>query len=135
MRTRLTRSGWRWFRLRFTVRNMTPPRQNTAAELAAMRASFEAFMESQKAAQAEAKAVRKDILAGMDAIKAEATNVHHRVSKLESDMVKANEVVLTVNNWRAKLTGAVLVLGFIGTVALFVWQAVKEKVVSALFGG
>lgn len=113
---------------------MTAPRSNTAAELAALRATFEAFMDHQQAAQAEAKAVRATILGGMDEIKDKATNVHHRVSKLETDMKAVKPVIAKVNGWQSMVLGGAIVLSLLGGAVSLFWQAVREKII-ATFGG
>ena len=112
--------------------------RNTAEALAALSGKLDMFFEVYDRDRADAKAVRDQINSSLNAIKAEATGVHHRVTKLEGQMVEANKVVLSVNDWRAQIRGGVIVLGLVGTVvgtmAWFIWQNLRDKFLSAMGG-
>ena len=113
---------------------MTPPRQNTAAEVAAMRATFQAFMEQEKTARQEAKEIRAKILADIAVIHDEATSIQHRVANLETDMKAVKPVIAKVNGWQSMVLGGAIVLSLLGGAVTLFWQAVKEKFLAS-FGG
>ena len=86
-----------------------------AAEIAALRASFEAFVKAQEAATAEAAQERK-------ATKATVDQIARQQDKLIAEMEEVKPVTDMVSSLRAKVTGGLIVLGVIG--AIF-WAAVQ----------
>jgi ElaB/YqjD/DUF883 family membrane-anchored ribosome-binding protein len=107
--------------------------RNTAAEVAALRATIEAFMKTQMEVQADAKEIRAKILADIHLIHNEATDTQHRVSNLEKDMATVKPVIAKVNGWHSMLLGGAIVLSLLGGAVSLFWQAVKEKI-AATFG-
>ena len=108
--------------------------RNTAAEVAALRATIEAFMDTQKTVQADAKEIRAQILADIHVIHEEATSIHHRVTNLENDMKAVKPVIAKVNGWQSMVLGGAIVLGLLGGAVSLFWQAVKERFFET-FGG
>lgn len=87
----------------------------TATELAALRASFEAFLKSYDATASDAAAERKELMQAV-------ANLTRAQERLTADMAEVKPVADMVSGVRAKLTGALLVLGIIGAV---VWAGVQ----------
>lgn len=105
--------------------------RSTAVELAALTERLANFMDHTEKAMQEDRAER-----AMAA--AERRAILEAVQMLERDMKQVKPVTDFVSGWRARFTGAMIALGFLGTIVwggLLFW---KEHVVAAfgrVFGG
>jgi hypothetical protein len=98
---------------------------NTATELAALRATVEAFMEASKEDRAEAKDFREKAESKLNALQADQAELLRRMNKVEP-------VADMVSSWKAKVAGALLVLGLIGGVMISAITFFKDKLLAFL---
>jgi ethanolamine utilization microcompartment shell protein EutS len=99
----------------------------TSAEIAALRATLEAFMKSYDAATTDAAQERKEMMRAIAKLTAGQ-------DKLASDMAEVKPVTDMVTGFRAKLTGALIVLGMVGAIAWAGVQFFKQQILSLLGG-
>jgi hypothetical protein len=97
----------------------------TSAELAALRATLEAFMKAAEAAQAEAASDRKEMLAAIGSLRAGQ-------EKLAAEMAEVKPVADMVTGFRAKVTGGLIVLGVIGGIVWTAVQFFKQQIIALL---
>jgi hypothetical protein len=97
----------------------------TATELAALRATFEAFVKAQEAANAAAAEDRK-------ATKATVDQIARVQGQLVAEMSEVKPVTDMVSSLRAKLAGAMIVLGIIGALAWAGIQFFKQQIINML---
>lgn len=97
----------------------------TSAELAALRATLEAFMKSYDSATAEAAIERKEMMRAISKLTVGQ-------DKLAADMAEVKPVTDMVTGFRAKLTGALIVLGVVGAVAWAGIQFFKQEILKLL---
>lgn len=97
----------------------------TATELAALRASFEAFLKTYDTTSAEAATERKELMQAV-------ANLAKAQDKLSADMAEVKPVTDMVSGVRAKLTGAMIVLGVIGAVIWAGVQFFKQQIINWL---
>ena len=110
-------------------------RPNTAAELAALRATLEADMKARERERVEAKEQREGMAKDIAAIRSNATQIDNRVSNIENDMKSVKPVIARVNSWQSMAIGAMVVFGLMGTAVTLFWEAVREKAISMFTGG
>jgi ethanolamine utilization microcompartment shell protein EutS len=99
----------------------------TSAELAALRATLEAFMKSYDSATTEAAIERKEMMRAISKLTVGQ-------DKLAADMAEVKPVTDMVTGFRAKLTGALIVLGVVGAVAWAGIQFFKQEILKLLGG-
>ncbi len=99
----------------------------TATELAALRASFEAFLKIYEVQSAEAASERKRML---DVV----TKLTVGQDRLVEQMAEVKPVTDFVDSFRAKIAGGLIVLGLIGTIAWAGVQFFKQQILSFLGG-
>ncbi len=97
----------------------------TAEQLAALRASFEAFVKVQEAATAEAAEDRR-------ATKAAVDRIARAQDKLIADMAEVKPITTMGDSFRAKMTGALLVLGVIGAIVWAGVQFFRQQIINFL---
>lgn len=109
-------------------------RPNTAAELAALRATLEADMKVRERERIEAKNQRDGMAHDIAAIRANANKIDNRVATIEIDMQSVKPVIARVNSWQSMVMGGMIVFGMIGGMVTVFWDAVREKII-AIFTG
>lgn len=109
-------------------------RPNTAAELARLSAMLEAKMAADERDRVEAKEQRDAMSKDIHAIRSNATAIDNRVSRIEQDMTEVKPVIASLVNGKAKVTGAVIVLGAIGSVVLGFLTYFKSQITSLIWG-
>lgn len=109
-------------------------RPNTAAELAALRATLEADMKARERERIEAKDQRDGMANDIAAIRANANKIDNRVATIEIDMQSVKPVIARVNSWQSMVMGGMIVFGMIGGMVTVFWDAVREKII-AIFTG
>lgn len=82
----------------------------------------------------EAKEQRDAMSKDIHAIRSNATEIDNRVSKIEADMGEVKPVMASLVNGKAKITGAVIVLGAIGSVVLGFLTYFKDAITRVIFG-
>ena len=99
----------------------------TATELAALRASFEAFLKTYDAATSEAATERKEMMTAFGKLTASQ-------DQLSRDMSEVKPVTDMVTSFRAKATGALLVLGLFGAIIWSGVQFFRQQIINFLSG-
>jgi septal ring factor EnvC (AmiA/AmiB activator) len=107
-------------------------RPNTAAAVAALSATMEALAERVKDDNAATQQHLAKINAGLAKISDTLATADDRIKSLERDMQEVKPVAMQVRDWRAKALGGLMVLGALGSVVLFMWEALKSRVVEYL---
>ncbi len=104
---------------------------STAIQLAALTERLSNFMDNTEKAINEDRAER--LMAS-----AERREILETVNQLKRDMAEVKPVTTFVQSWKARLTGVMLVMGFLGTI---VWGGIlfwKEQIIAFFhraFGG
>jgi hypothetical protein len=83
----------------------------------------------------DAKEQRDHMYKAIEETNRNTSDLGHRVNNVEKNLTKINPVVDRVKGWQSMALGGLLVLGVIGTVITFVWEAVRDKLVSVFTGG
>jgi septal ring factor EnvC (AmiA/AmiB activator) len=109
-------------------------RPNTAAELAALRATLEADMRARERERLEAKEQRDNMAKDIHAIRANAVQIDNRVSNIEADMKSVKPVIASLENGKAKVAGAVIVLGAVGSIVIGFLTYFKQQVTQLIWG-
>lgn len=99
----------------------------TAAELAALRATFEANMAMIMGELAEARTYRTEAAARFTTLMNAEETLRHRVDRIEP-------VTDMVTGMRAKTAGALMLLGALGAVLWAGAAFFREKIIAALGG-
>ncbi|NJM13635.1 MAG: DUF1515 domain-containing protein [Synechococcaceae cyanobacterium SM1_2_3] len=99
----------------------------TAAELAALRASFEAFLDNYKATSEAASHERREMLQTI-------SKLAENQDRLAHDMAEVKPVTDMVTGIRARFMGGLMVLGVIGAVVWAGVQFFKEQIIRFLSG-
>lgn len=110
-------------------------RPNTAAELAALRATVEGYMRAVERDRVDAKEQRDGMAKDIAAIRSNATQIDNRVATIEKDMQSVKPVIARVNSWQSMVMGGMIVFGMIGGMVTVFWEAVREKMVAIFTGG
>ena len=97
----------------------------TATDLAALRASFDAFTKHYEATSEAAASERKQMLETINKL---ASNQ----DRLAADMAEVKPVTDMVTGFRAKVIGGLMVLGFIGAIAWAGIQFFKAQILHML---
>ena len=97
----------------------------TAEQLAALRASFEAFVKAQEAANNAAAEDRK-------ATKDTVDRIASAQAQLIAEMAEVKPIADMVDSFRAKMAGALIVLGVIGAIVWAGVQFFRQQIINFL---
>lgn len=108
------------------------PRQTTAELLAAQTAILERLERDFSADRAERKADAAEAQSSREAVREELQGITARQEALDNRLSKVEPIAAMATSYQARVTGALFVLGFIGSSILFVLTVFKDKIMQAL---
>lgn len=98
--------------------------------LGKLQGSVEAMRQQLQQAEDKATANRAQVHASLEALRADAQDTRSRTAAVERTLQKdVIPVVKSVNDWRSRALGGMVVLGFVGTIVLFVLTLAKEAII------
>lgn len=110
-------------------------RPTTAEALAALRATVEGYMKAVERDRVEAKEQRDLMSKDIAAIRSNASKIDNRVATMEKDMASVKPVIAAWMSGQAKITGAIVVLGAIGSAVIGVVLYFKQQITQTIWGG
>lgn len=90
------------------------------------------------AAVARIETHQKDAVEASETLASEVRDLHTMTADLARRMAAVEPVTQMVTGWQARMTGAMMVLGLLGTVAGFGWLLIKDRIAAvwaAIIGG
>jgi len=102
---------------------------------AALAAKLQALVDRLDRDYEERQIERKETKEYRSAVQSELSSLQKSTEETRKRMDKVEPVANMVTSWRARLAGAIMVLGFIGGIA---WSAItffRDEVRALLFGG
>ncbi|SDW78786.1 DUF1515 domain-containing protein [Roseicitreum antarcticum] len=102
----------------------------THLRLGQLQGSLESIQRQLDAADAKAGENRAQVHQSLEALRADAQDTRARTAAVERTLQEdVIPVVRSVNDWRSRALGGMIVLGTVGTLVLFVLTMAKEAII------
>ena len=112
-----------------------PERQNTAQAIGALTAAVEAMNNRLERDREDRITANAAADVNREQVNKTLTELQQGHQRIASRLARVEPVADMVSSWRAKFAGAMIVLGFIGTVVISSVVFFKDSILRAIAGG